>query len=211
MKNYYDKSYFSWQKRIGAFGGKANLFKFKDFIKPNNTVIDFGCGGGYLLNNVICKHKIGVEVNEEAIRTAKEYNIDVHKDFKTIKNNIADVIISNNALEHVESPLSTLKELYNKLRKSGLIIFVVPCESADVKYIEKDINQHLYSWSPGELGNLFRRAGFKVKIVEPLYHKWPPYYLKVHQIFGDKIFNLICLLYGKIDQDIVQIRIVAEK
>lgn len=42
----YDKKYFDWQKTIGEFGGKANLFKFEDNIKNTDTVLDFGCGGG---------------------------------------------------------------------------------------------------------------------------------------------------------------------
>ncbi|UCE39033.1 MAG: methyltransferase domain-containing protein, partial [Thermoplasmata archaeon] len=70
-KGRYGKEYFDWQKNIGSFGGLANLFKFKEFINPTDTVVDFGCGGGYLLRNLQCKEKMGIEVNPHARQEAK--------------------------------------------------------------------------------------------------------------------------------------------
>lgn len=43
---YYGEKYFEWQKAVGEFGGRANLFKFEKYIKENDNVLDFGCGGG---------------------------------------------------------------------------------------------------------------------------------------------------------------------
>jgi len=63
MQKYYNKKYFSWQSRVGEFGGRANLSKFAKFIRPDHHVIDYGCGGGYLLKNIKCKEKIGIEIN----------------------------------------------------------------------------------------------------------------------------------------------------
>ena len=63
-KNYYGNEYFNnYQREIGEFGGKANIFKFKKYISRNHSVLDFGCGGGFLLNNLDCKDKIGIEIN----------------------------------------------------------------------------------------------------------------------------------------------------
>ena len=39
--NNYDKSYFIWQNRSGI-NGFANSYLFKKFIKPEDTVVDFG-------------------------------------------------------------------------------------------------------------------------------------------------------------------------
>ena len=50
FKEHYDEKYFSWQKLVGQFGGEANKIKFDNFIKENQKVLDFGCGGGYLLS-----------------------------------------------------------------------------------------------------------------------------------------------------------------
>mgnify|MGYP001147144506 CR=1 FL=1 len=75
MKNraeqHYDQAYYDWQQRIGIFGGKANLFKFEKYIKPDDIVLDFGCGGGDLLNAIKCKEKYGIDINEFARAEAK--------------------------------------------------------------------------------------------------------------------------------------------
>ena len=74
-ETYYDNKYFDWQAPIGEFGGWANLTKFRPFIDNDFNVIDFGCGGGYLLKNIRCKEKIGVEVNDSAREQAQQNGI----------------------------------------------------------------------------------------------------------------------------------------
>ena len=72
MKNskHYNEKYFEWQNDIGKFGGWANQTKFSDFLKPNSTIIDFGCGGGHLLSAIEANRKIGIEVNPTAATEA---------------------------------------------------------------------------------------------------------------------------------------------
>lgn len=210
--NYYNKTYFDWQKGIGEFGGLINLDKFKDFIREEDNVIDFGCGGGYLLKNIKCTGKIGIDINDEALNVARQKNnLIVFKSTEGIEDNWADVIISNNALEHTQNPLLELKRLIKKLKKGGKIICVVPCESIFYKYKPNDINHHLYSWSPMALGNLFSDAGFRVIEVKPYLHKWPPKYKIIYKFFGKRIFNIFCKIYARIENSWYQVRIIAEK
>ena len=61
VSTHYDKKYFDWQSSIGEFGGWANQTKFAEYISSNSRVLDFGCGGGYLLKNLECRAKAGVE------------------------------------------------------------------------------------------------------------------------------------------------------
>ena len=70
-KSHYDEKYFDWQSKIGKFGGLANKIKFRNFIKKGKKVLDFGCGGGYLLSSFDNIEKYGVEVNEVARKTNK--------------------------------------------------------------------------------------------------------------------------------------------
>ena len=53
--NHYNESYFKWQSGIGKFGAWANIHKFIYYIKPDQNILDFGCGGGFLLNQIKCK------------------------------------------------------------------------------------------------------------------------------------------------------------
>ena len=58
--------YFKWQKQIGIFGAQANKIKFEHLIEKNLKVLDFGCGGGYLLNEFKDIERYGIEVNDTA-------------------------------------------------------------------------------------------------------------------------------------------------
>jgi len=211
MKQYYDKKYLSWQKTVGAFGGQANLIKFSDYISVNDRVIDFGCGGGYLLNNVNCRDKIGIEVNPSARKLAETNGLKAVASYKAIPNNWADVIISNHVLEHTENPLQVIKQLLPKLKKGGKIIFVVPCDTYHYAYNPQDINKHLFSWSPMNLGNLFTAAGYKVIISSPFLHKWPKHYILIAKIFGMKFFHLLSWIIGHFDREWSQVRIIATR
>lgn len=211
MSSYYDKAYFDWQKNIGAFGGWANLVKFEKYISPEMNVIDFGCGGGFLLNHIDCKGKIGVEINEIARENAENVGVMTFKSVIELPNTWADCIISNNVLEHVPDPLNQLVLLKDKLKKGGKIIFVVPCDSIRFKYDPQDVNYHLYSWSPMNLGNLFVEAGYTVIESKAFIHKWPPKYHLIARLFGKTIFNIGCRLYGHLERSWFQVRVVAIK
>ena len=208
---HYDQSYFAWQASIGEFGGWANQTKFQDYLCPTDTVLDFGCGGGFLLKGLPCAKKVGVEINETAADNARALGIEVYPQVKTVPDNYVDVIISNNALEHTLHPLLELQSLYPKLRAGGRIVFVVPCESIQYHYKPGDRNHHLYSWSPMCIGNLFTEAGYTVLESKPYIHKWPPKYRQVARFGGRKLFELACRIYGQMERAWFQVRVVAEK
>ncbi len=213
--DYYDAHYFDWQKNIGAFGGWASAHKFKRFISKSSAVIDFGCGGGFLLKNLDCRYRIGIEPNPSAANFVRDFSDIQHFTspicaLQELGEGIADVIVSNNALEHTLNPLQELKNLKPLLKSGGILHFIVPCDSIKYQYNPKDINYHLFSWSPQNLGNLFTEAGYKVQYVRPYIHKWPPFYSKIAKL-GWPIFNLVCRLYGHIDRSWFQVEIIAKK
>jgi SAM-dependent methyltransferase len=200
-KTHYNSFYFNdFQKKIGKLGGEANKFKFEKHIRETDTVLDFGSGGGFLLNNLTCKKKIGVEIND----TARDYckktlNIECYKNLDEIKNNSIDIVISNHCLEHCSNPDYLLSELFKKLKRPGKIIISVPLDSRKFKYEKNDINFHLYSFSPMNLGNLLFNNGFEVLFSNTLYHKWPPKAHLLYRIIGFKAFNALCYLYGRLN------------
>ncbi len=210
MSDHYDETYYTWQKDMGAFGGWADLIKFERYITPEMNVIDFGCGGGFLLKNIHCKGKIGIEINDVARQSVDNFGIKSCKFVGEAPDDWADCIISNHALEHVPDPLQQLLGLKDKMKQGGKIIFVVPFDS--YRYKPNNINFHLYSWSPMNLGNLFTETGFRVIESKELIHRWPPFYATIAHVFGRRIFNLSCKLYGFSSRFVIsQVRIVAEK
>jgi SAM-dependent methyltransferase len=206
----YDQDYFDWQKKAGVFGGIADKFKFSSHIDTRDVVIDFGSGGGYLLKNLNCKTKLGVEINEIARKESKKNGIDAVPSISDIKNDYADKIISNHALKHVHNPLGILKELRKKLKQGGSIVFVTPHDNAGDNYDPKDRNQHLYTWSCQNIGNLFKEAGYSNIEVCNIRHKWPPKYATLYRIFGLDTFHFICKINAFCKNN-YQIKVIAQK
>lgn len=215
-KTHYDASYFDWQRPLGEFGGWANVTKFAAYVRPTDDVLDFGCGGGFLLRNLECRRRIGVEVNPAASRTAVSNGVECFARASDVPDACADVIISNNALEHTLHPLQELQALHAKVRSGGLIVFVVPCESITYAYAPGDVNHHLYSWSPMCIGNLFTEAGFHVLESKPYIHKWPelrgrPVYRYIARFGGRPAFEVACRIYGRLKRTWFQVRVIGRK
>lgn len=194
-EQHYDADYFAWQRKIGEFSAKANRFKFAPHIAPGDRVVDFGCGGGYLLAALTCAERLGVEVNPVARTEADRQNVRTVPSSDDLPDAWADVLISNSALEHVEYPLGELRKLWRKIRPGGRIVIVVPLETLDSVYRPDDINQHLYTWSPLNLGNLLTTAGFVVDAVTPSRLMWPPKYELCYSLLGERGFLALCRLY----------------
>ena len=211
-EKHYNEKYFEWQKNVGIFGAKANKIKFEKLISDNLKVLDFGCGGGYLLNEFKCEiEKHGVEINEVARSQATKNGLKCYKSSKELPSDYFDLIISNNALEHCENPFLELNELYRALKKSGKICLVVPLDSLNYKYKKDDKDFHLYSWSPMNLGNILKANNFEVIASKPFIHKWFPFYNRAQKIIPWWLFHLLCFVYGRLDRKWFQTRAVAIK
>jgi SAM-dependent methyltransferase len=211
ISTHYDQEYFDWQAPIGEFGGWADLSKFVAYISSSSRVLDFGCGGGFLLKNIKCSKRVGVEVNPAAADIARKNGIEVFNGVGEVPDEYVDVIISNNALEHTLQPLEELRGLHKKLEAGGRVILVVPCESISHSYKQNDINHHLYSWSPMCIGNLLTEAGFSVIESKPYMHKWPPKYRLIARLGGRGLFEAACRIYGIIERSWFQVRVIADK
>jgi SAM-dependent methyltransferase len=209
MQSTYDEAYFQWQRRVGEFGAIVDRFKFDKFIKPSDCVIDFGCGGGYMLKALTCADKIGIEVNDVARQFALKNGIRTVKDAAEIEDEWADVIVSDNALEHTLCPFIELRKLFGKLKTGGRMVFVVPHEKRN-PWKENDRNQHLYTWSPMCAGNLFTAAGFKVDEISSI-ALWPPFHDTIKKYLGLKLFYLIGKICTALSGKWYQIRVVATK
>ena len=196
-EEYYDEQYFEWQKKMGVFGGRIKAEMFKPYIKPDMTVVEFGGGGGYLLNNIDAKEKINIEVNASARTEAEKMGIKCVKCIGDIEDDYADVIISTSVLEHVENPFEVLRELHSKLKDNGKIIFHVPNESCDTEYSRSEVNNHLYTWNCLTIGNLFKAAGYFVYSVQKIQEVWPKNYFEIEHQVSSEIFQAICEIGGK--------------
>lgn len=196
-EEYYDEQYFSWQQAMGKFGGKIKARMFQPYIKENMSVVEFGSGGGYLLDHIVAREKLGIEINDTAREAAKEIGINCVKNIVDVPDDYADIIISTSVLEHVENPFEVLRELKGKLKDEGKIVFHVPNESCDKEYKKSDVNNHLYTWNCLTLGNLFKAAGYFVQSVQKVQEVWPKHYFEIEKEVSPQLFEVLCEIGGR--------------
>lgn len=173
---YYDKDYFADQQKVGIDNTFGVTKVFQKHISESDTVLDFGCGGGFLLSQISCTKKIGFDVNLVALETAKLNGLITVNSYDDIDDNSVDVVMSNSAIEHTPTPFEDICKLHSKLKVGGKAVFRVPHETIGYKYKPNDWNYHLYTWSPMAIGNLFNEAGYNVISVDNEKGMQPPLY-----------------------------------
>lgn len=208
---HYDVRYFDLVRDCSQYSAVIDLFKFQDEVSPTDRLVDFGCGGGYMLSGLQAAEKIGIEVNESAASAAKQRGITILPQLDEIADNWADVIISHHALEHVDDPLTVVRTMKAKLKSGGKVVLVTPSESYKMSYRDEDPNFHLFTWSPSNLGNLLKRAGYSRIDAVPLHHRWPPYWWLLRQALSPKLMHALCVVHGRVRTGITQVKAVAYK
>ena len=196
---HYDQNYFNLQKKTGIENATNIRGIFQPYILSNDVVLDFGCGGGFLLSALKCRIKKGFDVNKIALESALNNGIEVYTDLEDIVDNSIDVIISNNALEHINNPYEVLCKLKLKLKDRGKIIFRVPHETIGWDYKKNNFDYHLFTWSPMSIGNLFNECGYNVLEVKKEKKIKPPLnkilrFFPLLQFFISKIYRLFRIL-----------------
>lgn len=209
-KNHYNGEYFDWQQSIGCLAGRANRFMYQPYVGKDDSVVDFGSGGGFLLKGLVCREKCGIEINPVARDNATKLGVRTVCSIDDIAPESVDVVISSHALEHVHSPLEVLIRLKGLLRPKGRLIIVTPFERGTA-WKPNDMNQHLFTWSPMNLGNLVTHAGFLVETSEVILHRFPPGALRLEKFLGESFFDFLCRIWGWVSRSNVQVRVVARR
>jgi SAM-dependent methyltransferase len=210
--SHYDEAYFRSQSSAGVVGARLGRETFEEFVRHADTVIDFGCGGGYLLNELKPRRRIGIEINPHARAHARETGIDVYGSTDQLPADlVADAIISNHALEHVEEPLRELRKLAARLKVGGILVLVVPCDAPPLPFKENDPDFHLYSWNANNIGNLARCAGFSVREAAELRTRWPPKWAWIYRLLGLEALRLATYAWGLLPGWRRQVRLVATR
>jgi len=162
--DHYDADYFAWQNQHIDLKSRIKVRRFAPYVRPADTVLDFGCAGGGMLGALPGARKIGVEINDVARQAAaSDYGIEGYKSLAEVPDGVADVVVSNHTLEHIAAPFDALCQLKSKLKPNGLLVLVLPIDDwrAQRRWDSHDINRHLYTWTPLNLGNLLDEAGFR--------------------------------------------------
>ena len=148
---------FPWVARLRAE-------KLQPFIKPTDTVVEFGAGLGWNLAQLQCARRIATDLEDFLPADLKHSGVQFLSNSKEIPPDSADVLICHHVLEHVESPADMLREASRILKPAGKLLIFVPFEK-ESKYRHFDPsepNHHLYSWNCQTLSNLVASQGLTI-------------------------------------------------
>jgi SAM-dependent methyltransferase len=166
----------NFQDPISRAGSFLSLPLYENFVRPTDVVLDFACGGGYLLRLLHAKRKLGVEANPVASAAARNQGIEVFERLEDVPDATADIVVSNHGLEHTLRPYDVLLQLRRIARPRGRLVLYLPADSwwRDPSFRPGDVNHHVYTWTPLNLGNLLGDAGWDVITSRLVFHAWPP-------------------------------------
>jgi SAM-dependent methyltransferase len=189
--------YAQWQVGLASAMGVVSSRKFSPFVTAEDTVLDFGCGGGYILLALQCARRLGIEPNEAALKVARANGIDVFPSIAMVSPRTADVVITSHALEHTTRPFDELRSIRAVLKPTGRLVMVLPIDDWRTQrhYDPRDINNHLYTWTPQLLGNLLADVGFSLEHIGVLTHAWPPGF-RIWRQFPAPVFDALCFAWA---------------
>ncbi len=137
-------------------------------IKPNITILDVGCGNGWVAKEFVKKgcNVISVDISFENTsriinQIPDENHIALMADSYNlpIKENSVDYIIASEIMEHVIDPKLFIKSLFNVLKKDGKLIITTPynevIEHSLCIHCNKKTpkNAHLHSFNESNIKN----------------------------------------------------------
>jgi len=86
------------------------------------------------------------------------------------------------------------------LRPGGQFVMIVPFDdyrnSENRPWRAQDPDNHSYTWSPMNLGNLLQEVSFEVQKINLHIRAWSPKLFWIHQLFGKGAFKISCSLLG---------------
>ena len=150
---------------------------FQQFIDPDSSVLDLGCGWGEFINNVRANKKYAIDLNpdvgEKLDREVELHACDCTRPWPVAQESL-DVVFTSNFLEHlftkrdVEDALAMARAA---LKPGGKII----CMGPNVKFVPGaywDFWDHYVAITEHSLTEALQLAGFEIEIC---YDRFLPY------------------------------------
>ncbi len=157
--------------------------RYSKFITSKDKIIELGCAFGDLINEFIqigFPNVMGLEYNKKAYKKAVSRGLNVVLGDITdlsLKNESVDMVIMENFIEHVYSPLDTMRRCYEYLKPGGFIVGETPnIDAWDYKMGGRfwggyHAPRHIFLFNTCNLRLLAEKTGFEVvsikNIIQP--------------------------------------------
>lgn len=117
-----------------------------DYIGPNDSILDMGCGGGGL-RGITQNPYFGFDYSETAIKLAHERYPDAHfmvadmrETKKIFKDNEYDIVVLRHYLENQENWKETVREAFRIANKKVIIVMRRPFVNHETRLVEENNN-----------------------------------------------------------------------
>jgi len=170
-----------------------NRSELLDLMPPleGTAVLDVGCGEGglgRLLKEKGCSRIYGIEPVTDAARIAETaydriFNCDVESAMESLPEDLFDIIVCADVLEHLKDPWEILERLKKNLKRNGAVVASIPnirngrvigrLLRGEFGYDKEGIldKTHLRFFTFNGIIRLFGDCGYKVVQIVPVYYK----------------------------------------
>ena len=169
-----DYSDFAKNRLMGNFDEMGSWRLVAPYL-INKKTLDIGCADGLYLR-YLNKDSVGIEQIPELAAAARVRGLnviseDIVNSLEKIQNNEFEAVLYSHVMEHIDSPISSLRQIYRILSSKGILVLGLPTENNIYRnLLRKDYfdGTHIYSFSVRNAIKLLDESGFETDRV--LYH-----------------------------------------
>lgn len=141
---------------------------FSQFISPDASVMDVGCGYGQFINNVSCRNRFGIDLNPGTREYLDPEVTFIEQDCSApwpFSDDSFDLVFTSNFFEHLPSKAAlgdTISAIHRCLRPAGRIIAMGP----NIRFVGGaywDFWDHHLALTDSSLAEALRTRGFTIE------------------------------------------------
>lgn len=165
------------------------------------VVVDIGTGTAPYRRIIDHAKYIGIDIEDRG--GVPDVIINDINEGVTLPDNIADLVLCIEVLEHVKEPARVVRELYRITKPGGKVLFTTP-----MTWPEHEVPNDFFRYTRYGLEHLFRTAGFSRLEIMPSNRRW--YTILQFTVLGMRgplwapivlLLNAIGYLIERIDRD----------
>ena len=183
-------------------------------LKPNTkkSILDFGCGDGKFLHLFDLMDKldygVGLELDKNLIKMAKEKNSNCSIKYKFYKNNTLqkydnyfDAVYSQEVIYTIKDLKSHAQEIFDSLKNGGFYFSTMgshienPLWSKRRKLIRDEEKYYAYDYSIEEVAEIFYSVGFEIGIKRLPVEYFLVYSPTMTKEFSNSLLDLVDTTY----------------
>ena len=150
-----------WWDRRGGFAmlhwiASARARLVPEAERPGSVLLDLACGGGLLAPHVAGKgHRhVGLDLSRSALPQARDHGVvPVRGDVLRLPfgDEVADVVVAGEVLEHVQEPLELVSEACRVLRPGGVLVLDTIAATRWGRFLSVTVGERIPAGPPPRL------------------------------------------------------------